>query len=96
MLRDSQPLFKLPVNAITIMTLIDRDGPQTQTQLFNTLDFTHRVLRYTLRRMEMRGVIRKQANFFDMRSPHYIINPDVVGYDLQQFFQEEGLTEATI
>ncbi len=87
------PLFKLPVNAKTIMSYLDFNGPKTQKELFNELDFTHRVLRYTLRRMLERCVICKKANFADMRSPYYYLNLDVVGDNLHIFFIYEGLAE---
>lgn len=84
------PLFKLPEKAIIIMTYLDEVGPKTQNELFADLGFTHRVLRYTLRRMLKRGVIYKQANFEDMRSHYYVINDQVVGNNVQLFLKTEG------
>ncbi len=88
----TEPLFKLPKNAIEIMKLIEMQGPKTQKQLYEELNLSLRALRYALRRMELRGVISKKANLSDMRSLFYTINENIT--DLHAFFQEEGLIEA--
>lgn len=86
---ETEQLFRLPKNAITIMRYIDSQGPKTQKELKFDLDLSLRALRYALRRMELRGVINKRANLSDMRSLFYTINPTIG--NIETFFQEEGL-----
>lgn len=89
MFSETEPLFKLPTNAMTIMRYIESQGPKTQKELKIDLNLSLRALRYALRRMELRGVIRKRANLSDMRSLYYVIDPTIG--NIETFFQEEGL-----
>lgn len=89
MFSETEPLFKLPANAMTIMRYIENQGPKTQKELKTDLNLSLRALRYALRRMELRGVIIKRANLSDMRSLYYVIDPTIG--NIETFFQEEGL-----
>ncbi|MCY3413208.1 MAG: Lrp/AsnC family transcriptional regulator [Candidatus Heimdallarchaeota archaeon] len=83
----------LPKKAKIILQWLDYHGKKTQSELFDELNFTHRVLRYTLKIMLDQGVIYKQANFMDMRRPYYVINTSTVGYNIEAFIVDHGLAE---
>lgn len=88
----SEPMFKLPKNALMIMSYIENQGPATQKTLYSELNLSLRALRYALRRMELRGVIFKKANLTDMRSLYYTLSDSIT--DVSAFVKEEGLAEA--
>lgn len=90
---NNEPLFQLPKHSILIFRLIEREGSQTQKDLAEKLNLSLRSLRYTLRRMELRGVISKKANLKDMRSLFYVIDEAVMSMGIDRFLIEEGLIE---
>ena len=74
MFEQNQPI-QLPKHSVAIFRLIETEGPQTQKDLQVKLPYLSlRSLRYTLRRMELRGAISKKANLADMRSLFYVVD----------------------
>ena len=84
-------MFKLPKNALMIMSYLEKQGPKTQKQMYDELNLSLRALRYALRRAELSGVIKKKANLSDMRSLFYTLE---IGLSVDAFCQEQGLAEA--
>jgi DNA-binding MarR family transcriptional regulator len=78
---------KLPVKAIPLLRYLEANGPKTQKELIETLNLPVRTVRYSIRRLLERGLIRKVPNLKDMRSVFYHISPEVV--DIETIIAEE-------
>ena len=64
---------KLPDSAMPIMRYLDEHGKKTQRELIVELKMTTRTVRYALRRLLKRGMIKEYPNLSNMRSHYYKI-----------------------
>ncbi len=79
--------IRLPEKAIPLLRYLEQHGPKTQKEVINALNLPIRTVRYSIRRLLERGLIRKVPNLRDMRSVFYHISPTVT--DVEAVIQEE-------
>ncbi|MCH8908485.1 MAG: winged helix-turn-helix transcriptional regulator [Candidatus Heimdallarchaeota archaeon] len=84
--------IKLPEKAIPLLRYLDEHGPLTQKELINTLSLPVRTVRYSIRRLLEKGLIKKVPNLKDMRSIFYHISPEVA--DVEAVISEELAIQA--
>ena len=78
---------RLPEKAIPLLRFLEEQGPKTQKEVIQALNLPIRTVRYSIRRLLERGLIRKVPNLRDMRSVFYHIDPSVV--DVEAIIEEE-------
>ncbi|MHA2251190.1 MAG: MarR family transcriptional regulator [Candidatus Kariarchaeaceae archaeon] len=77
MKKNENSRIRLPEKAIPLIRYLEINGPKTQRELIEALSLPTRTVRYSIRRLLERGLIRKVPNLKDMRSVFYHINPEV-------------------
>jgi len=82
-----EPTSKLPDSAIPLLRFLEDNGQKTQREIIKALNLPTRTVRYAIRRLLERELIRKQPNLFDMRSVFYTISDDVM--DIESIIAEE-------
>ena len=87
MSRRSNDSKRLPEKAIPLLRFLENHGPKTQKEVILALDLPIRTVRYSIRRLLERNLIRKVPNLKDMRSVFYHIDPSVT--DVEQVIAEE-------
>ncbi len=85
--KTTETRVKLPEKAIPLLQFLEVNGPKTQRDLIDTLSLPTRTVRYSIRRLLERGLIKKVPNLKDMRSVFYHISPSVI--DVQAIIEEE-------
>ncbi|MHA2252961.1 MAG: winged helix DNA-binding protein [Candidatus Kariarchaeaceae archaeon] len=85
--KTTETRVKLPEKAIPLLKFLEVNGPKTQRDLIDTLSLPTRTVRYSIRRLLERGLIKKVPNLKDMRSVFYHISPSVI--DIQAIIEEE-------
>lgn len=78
---------RLPEKAIPLLRYLESNGPKTQRELIEALNLPTRTVRYSIRRLLERGLIKKVPNLKDMRSVFYHISPEVG--DVEQVIADE-------
>lgn len=78
---------RLPESSYVLLRYLQDQGRKTQKQLIEELGLPTRKLRYAIRRLLERGLIKKVPNLKDMRSIYYLISPEVS--DVEAIIQEE-------
>ncbi|MCY3414087.1 MAG: MarR family transcriptional regulator [Candidatus Heimdallarchaeota archaeon] len=78
---------KLPDSAIPILRYLENHGQKTQRELIQNLNLPTRTVRYSIRRLIERGLIKKMPNLRDMRSVFYVIDSSVL--DVEAVISEE-------
>lgn len=78
---------RLPEKAIPLLRYLEDNGPRTQRELIEALDLPTRTVRYSIRRLLERDLIRKVPNLKDMRSVFYHISPEIG--DIEAIIAEE-------
>lgn len=86
MLKENSQI-RLPIKAIPLLRYLEEHGPKTQKELIEILNLPVRTVRYSIRRLLERGLIRKVPNLKDMRSVFYHIAPEVI--DVEGIIVEE-------
>lgn len=84
---DNNQHIRLPEKSIPLLRFLEEHGPRTQRDLIESLNLPTRTVRYSIRRLLERGLIKKVPNLRDMRSVYYHISPEVV--DVEQVIAEE-------
>ncbi|MDH5403603.1 MAG: winged helix-turn-helix transcriptional regulator [Candidatus Heimdallarchaeota archaeon] len=79
--------IRLPEKAIPLLRYLEANGPKTQRELIESLNLPTRTVRYSIRRLLERGLIKKVPNLKDMRSVFYHISPEVA--DVEAVIAEE-------
>ncbi|MHA2170582.1 MAG: winged helix DNA-binding protein [Candidatus Kariarchaeaceae archaeon] len=85
--KSNETRAKLPEKAIPLLRYLEVNGPKTQRELIDTLNLPTRTVRYSIRRLLERGLIRKVPNLKDMRSVFYHISPLI--NDVESVIAEE-------
>ena len=93
-MNDFQKHSKLPDAAIPLLRYLQDSGKKTQRQLINSLNLPTRTVRYSIRRLLERGLIKKVPNLKDMRSVYYLIDSSVL--DVEQVIAEELRVSAKV
>lgn len=70
--------YKLPNGAMVIVRHLEAQGKRTQRELIHELALPIRTVRYSIRRLLERGIVRKYPNLKDMRSVFYVVDADVL------------------
>ena len=78
---------RLPESAIPLLRYLQAQGRKTQRELIEELGLPTRTVRYSIRRLLERGLIRKIPNLRDMRSVFYLISPEVA--DVKLIIEQE-------
>ncbi|MCY3414091.1 MAG: MarR family transcriptional regulator [Candidatus Heimdallarchaeota archaeon] len=78
---------KLPEAAIPLLRYLEANGKKTQRELIQNLNLPTRTVRYSIRRLLERGLIKKVPNLKDMRSVFYLIDSSVL--DVEAIIAEE-------
>lgn len=78
---------KLPDAAVPLLRYLEANGKKTQRELISNLNLPTRTVRYSIRRLLERGLIKKVPNLKDMRSVFYLIDSSVL--DVEQIIAEE-------
>lgn len=68
---------KLPRGGEDIMKVLDISGPMTQKQILGSVDQPERTVRYGIRRLLEKGILKKMSNLSDMRSVYYYLDLDI-------------------
>ena len=68
---------KLPRGGEDIMKVLDISGPMTQKQILGSVDQPERTVRYGIRRLLEKGILKKMSNLSDMRSVYYYLDPAI-------------------
>ncbi len=68
---------KLPRGGEDIMKVLDMSGPMTQKQILGSVDQPERTVRYGIRRLLEKGILKKMSNLSDMRSVYYYLDLDI-------------------
>jgi len=68
---------KLPRGGEDIMKVLDISGPMTQKQILGSVDQPERTVRYGIRRLLEKGILKKMSNLSDMRSVYYFLDPEI-------------------
>ncbi|MHA1346204.1 MAG: ArsR family transcriptional regulator [Candidatus Heimdallarchaeaceae archaeon] len=68
---------KLPRGGEDIMKVLDVSGPMTQKQILGSVDQPERTVRYGIRRLLEKGILKKMSNLSDMRSVYYYLDLDI-------------------
>lgn len=71
-------LHNLPNSAKKILDYLSEHGKKTQRELINEMSIPTKSLRYTLRRLEEAELIQKGPNLYDLKSPFFKINPEIL------------------
>ncbi|MBY9001939.1 MAG: hypothetical protein KGD64_13560, partial [Candidatus Heimdallarchaeota archaeon] len=59
------------------MKVLDISGPMTQKQILGSVDQPERTVRYGIRRLLEKGILKKMSNLSDMRSVYYYLDPAI-------------------
>ena len=78
---------RLPESSIPLLRYLQSQGRRTQRELIEELGLPTRTVRYSIRRLLERGLIRKIPNLKDMRSVFYLISPEVA--DVETIIEQE-------
>ncbi|MCG3220138.1 MAG: hypothetical protein H7645_08710 [Candidatus Heimdallarchaeota archaeon] len=68
---------KLPRGGEDIIKVLDISGPMTQKQILGSVDQPERTVRYGIRRLLEKGILKKMSNLSDMRSVFYYLDPEI-------------------
>ncbi len=68
---------KLPRGGEDIIRVLDEKGPMTQKQILASVDQPERTVRYGIRRLLEKGILKKMSNLSDMRSVYYYLAPEL-------------------
>lgn len=68
---------KLPRGGEDIIKVLDANGPMTQKQILAAVDQPERTVRYGIRRLLEKGILKKMSNLSDMRSVYYYLAPEL-------------------
>ncbi|MCG3216665.1 MAG: ArsR family transcriptional regulator [Candidatus Heimdallarchaeota archaeon] len=68
---------KLPRGGENIIKVLDIGGPMTQKQILGSVDQPERTVRYGIRRLLEKGILKKMSNLSDMRSVFYFLDPAI-------------------
>ncbi|MHA1222620.1 MAG: hypothetical protein ACTSP3_05065 [Candidatus Heimdallarchaeaceae archaeon] len=67
---------KLPRGGIDIIKVLDSYGPMTQKQILSSVDQPERTVRYGIRRLLEKGILKKMSNLSDI-SVFYYLDPSI-------------------
>lgn len=79
---------KLPRGGEDIIKVLDEKGPMTQKQILASVEQPERTVRYGIRRLLEKGILKKMSNLSDMRSVYYYLAPEL--RETFEFLQEES------
>ena len=82
---------KLPRGGEDIIKVLDMHGPMTQKQILAAVDQPERTVRYGIRRLLEKGILKKMSNLSDMRSVYYYLAPEL--RDSFDFLKEKSAAE---
>ncbi|MHA1303035.1 MAG: winged helix-turn-helix transcriptional regulator [Candidatus Heimdallarchaeaceae archaeon] len=68
---------KLPRGGEDIIKVLDEKGPMTQKQILASVEQPERTVRYGIRRLLEKGILKKMSNLSDMRSVYYYLAPEL-------------------
>lgn len=68
---------KLPRGGEDIIKVLDERGPMTQKEILRSVDQPERTVRYGIRRLLEKGILKKMSNLRDMRSVFYYLDPEL-------------------
>ncbi len=68
---------KLPRGGEDIIKVLDVSGPMTQKQILGSVNQPERTVRYGIRRLLEKGILKKMSNLSDMRSVFYYLDPAI-------------------
>ena len=68
---------KLPRGGEDIIKVLDINGPMTQKQILGSVEQPERTVRYGIRRLLEKGILKKMSNLSDMRSVFYYLDPAI-------------------
>jgi len=68
---------KLPRGGEDIIKVLDINGPMTQKQILSSVEQPERTVRYGIRRLLEKGILKKMSNLSDMRSVFYYLDPNI-------------------
>ena len=81
----------LPNSAMIVLRSFTTEGPMTPKTLIEKVNLAPRTISFALKTLIDEQMIRKTANFADMRQPIYHVNLEKVR-ELQLFFDKKQLS----
>lgn len=68
---------KLPRGGEDIIKVLDKIGAMTQKDILASVKQPERTIRYGIRRLLEKGILKKMSNLSDMRSVYYYLAPEL-------------------
>ncbi len=83
---------KLPRGGEDIIKVLDDQGPMTQRDILSSVNQPERTVRYGIRRLLEKGILKKMSNLKDMRSVYYYLAPEL--RENFEFLKENEVSES--
>lgn len=70
---------RLPSSSMVIVKYLRNEGKKTLREISAGTGLTSRTVRYAVRRMQERQMVKEVPSLMDMRSHYFVVNEAVVG-----------------